>query len=88
MRSLTSMNPLAIHLSYFPILREQRGRPDQKLALAAASPAALREELRAHHGFNLSADRVLAAKSDKFFAAIAPLRNGDRIVFIPTEASG
>lgn len=80
------MPTLDIH--YFAILREQRGLSQEKLTTAAATPAALYEELRARHGFTLPGDRVRAAVNDAFVDPAAPLRDGDRIVFIPPVAGG
>jgi molybdopterin converting factor subunit 1 len=80
------MPTLDVH--YFAILREQRGLSQEKLTTAAATPAALYEELRARHGFTLPGDRVRAAVNDAFVDAAAPLRDGDRIVFIPPVAGG
>ena len=80
------MPTLDVH--YFAILREQRGVSQEKLTTAAATPGALYEELRARHGFTLPGDRVRAAVNDAFVDAAAPLRDGDRIVFIPPVAGG
>jgi len=77
-----------VTVQYFAILREQRGLTQEALATAAATPAALYEELRARHGFTLPAERVRAAVNDEFVAATAPLRDGDRVVFIPPVAGG
>ena len=77
-----------VDIQYFAILREQRGVAHEKLVTAAATPAALYEELRARHGFTLPGDRVRAAVNDAFVAASAPLREGDRVVFIPPVAGG
>ena len=79
---------ITVHVQYFAILREQRGCPEEKLSTAAGTPAALYDELRARHGFTLPSDRVRAAVNDAFVAATAPLRDGDRIVFIPPVAGG
>ena len=78
----------SLTVQYFAILREQRGLTEEKLATAAATPTALYDELRARHGFTLPADRVRAAVNDEFVAATAPLRDGDRVVFIPPVAGG
>ena len=78
----------ALTVQYFAILREQRGAAEEKLATAAATPAALYAELRARHGFTLPADRVRAAVNDEFVAPTAALRDGDRVVFIPPMAGG
>lgn len=80
------MPTLDVH--YFAILREQRGLSQEKLTTVAATPAALYEELRTRHGFTLPGDRVRAAVNDAFVDAAAPLRDGDRVVFIPPVAGG
>ena len=49
---------ITITIQYFALLREQRGLTEERLATAAATPAALYEELRARHGFSLPGDRV------------------------------
>ncbi len=77
-----------LHIQYFAILREQRGLTQESLATAAATPAALYEELRARHGFTLPGDRIRAAVNDEFVAATAALHGGDRVVFIPPVAGG
>ena len=77
-----------LHVQYFAILREQRGRSEEELATAAATPGALYDELRARHGFSLPRERIRAAVNDAFVDASAPLRDGDRIVFIPPVAGG
>ena len=79
---------ITLSVQYFAILREQRGRGVETLATTAASPGALYEELRARHGFTLPGDRVRAAVNDVFVDSSAPLREGDRLVFIPPVAGG
>ena len=79
---------LTLHVQYFAILREQRGLTQETLATAATSPAALYDELRTRHAFTLPADRIRAAVNDEFVPATAPLRDGDRVVFIPPVAGG
>lgn len=77
-----------VSVQYFAILREQRGLSHESLTTAATTPAALYDELRAKHGFTLPGDRVRAAVNDAFVDADAPLRDGDRVVFIPPVAGG
>jgi molybdopterin converting factor subunit 1 len=77
-----------VHVQYFAILREQRGLTEEKVATSAMTPNALYEELRARHGFTLPGDRVRAAVNEEFVAGSAPLREGDRLVFIPPVAGG
>lgn len=77
-----------LDVQYFALLREQRGLAQEKLTTPAATPAALYAELRTRHGFTLPGDRVRAAVNDAFVDAAAPLRDGDRVVFIPPVAGG
>lgn len=77
-----------IQVQYFAILREQRGLAEERLETAAATPAALYEELRARHRFTLPGERVRAAVNDAFVAPGSPLQAGDRVVFIPPVAGG
>ena len=79
---------LTLHVQYFAILREQRGLTQETLTTSAATPTALYDELRTRHNFTLPADRIRAAVNDAFVASSAPLRDGDRIVFIPPVAGG
>lgn len=79
---------LNLTIRYFALLREQRGVTEERLATAATTPAALYEELRARHGFTLTADRVRAAVDGAFVANDAALREGQTVVFIPPVAGG
>jgi molybdopterin converting factor small subunit len=79
---------ITVSIQYFAILREQRGCGQEDLVTAAATPAALYDELRARHAFTLPGDRIRAAVNDAFVPATATLRDGDRIVFIPPVAGG
>lgn len=79
---------ITISVQYFAILREQRGLSEEKLTTSAMSLTALYDELRARHRFTLPADRIRAAVNDAFVPSSSPLREGDRIVFIPPVAGG
>jgi molybdopterin synthase sulfur carrier subunit len=79
---------ITVHVHYFAILREQRGASAETIATEAATPAALYDELRARHGFTLPVERIRAAVNDTFVGSTTPLREGDRLVFIPPVAGG
>ena len=79
---------ITVHVQYFAILREQRGLSAETLTTSAPSLTALYDELRARHKFTLPADRIRAAVNDAFVPSSSPLREGDRIVFIPPVAGG
>jgi molybdopterin converting factor subunit 1 len=73
---------------YFAILREQRGRSDERLTSNSATPGELYDALRAEHGFTLPADRIRAAVNGEFVPSEQRLNDGDEIVFIPPVAGG
>lgn len=77
-----------IRLQYFAILREQRGLAHETLTTAAATPAALYEELRARHAFTLPGDRLRVAVNGEFAPWDTPLADGAELVFIPPVAGG
>lgn len=77
-----------VRVQYFAILREQRGLSEETLATEASTARALYDELRARHGFTLEAGRIRSALNDEFAPISAPLKEGDRIVFLPPVAGG
>jgi molybdopterin converting factor subunit 1 len=80
--------PHQLHLTYFAILREQRGASSETLSTSAATARALYEELRAKYHFTLPLDRVRVALDDAFAQWDAPLKDGQKIAFIPPVAGG
>ena len=79
---------ISVAVQYFAILREQRGLAQEKIATTAGTAEALYDEWKQRHGVTLPAARIRAAVNDEFVSAAAPLRDGDRIVFIPPVAGG
>jgi molybdopterin converting factor subunit 1 len=79
---------LTLHVQYFAILREQSGLSQETVRTSAATPSDLYDELRSRHAFTLTGDRVRAAVNEVFVEAGKPLRDGDRVVFIPPVAGG
>lgn len=77
-----------VEVQYFAILREQRGLAKEQVVTEAATAAQLYDELRARHGFTLESSRLRVAVNDDFASWSAPLRDGDRLVFIPPVAGG
>jgi molybdopterin converting factor subunit 1 len=77
-----------VNVEYFALLREERGTDREELETGAATPRALYEELRARHGFRLTADQVRVALGGEFAAMDAPLEGGTEVVFIPPVAGG
>ncbi len=77
-----------VQVQYFAMLREQARCSEETVATAAASPAALYEELRRRHGFSLAGAQVRVAIDDRFAAWDAPLADGVRVAFVPPFAGG
>jgi molybdopterin converting factor subunit 1 len=77
-----------VRVSYFAILREQRGVGEERVATEAATAGELYEELRKRHRFTLAADRLRVAINDEFEPWSAAVSDGDALVFIPPVAGG
>ena len=77
-----------LRIQYFALLREQAGRSEEGLQTAAATPAALYQELKSRHGFTLTREQLKVAINGEFSDWSQPLRAGDRVVFIPPVAGG
>jgi molybdopterin synthase sulfur carrier subunit len=77
-----------VNIQYFAILREQRGTVQETVSTTATTPEALYAELRAQHGFTLPYTRIRVALNDSFVPSDQPLRDGDRLVFVPPVAGG
>lgn len=77
-----------LHISYFAILREQRGLSQESLPTTASNPRDLYEELGQRHRFSLPAQRVRVAVNGEFASWDVELRDGQQIAFIPPVAGG
>ena len=75
-------------MQYYAVLREQAGCSEEQVDSAAATPAALYEELRARHGLTLARTQLKVAIDGEFADWQAPLADGARVVFIPPVAGG
>lgn len=76
-----------IRVEYFAVFREHVGRPEEHLDTAAATVAALWDELDQRHGFP-GVGQLKVAVNDEFADWHAPLADGDHVVFIPPVAGG
>jgi molybdopterin synthase sulfur carrier subunit len=83
-----SISAIQVHIRYFAILRDERGRSEESLATAAATAWDLYEELRSQHKLSLAPEHLRVAINDRFEHWDTPLHAGDRIVFIPPVAGG
>ena len=77
-----------VEITYFAILREQRGVSCETLGTTARTPTELYKELSARHNFSLDPSLVRAAVNGVFVPMDAALSDGDNLVFIPPVAGG
>ncbi|MEQ1935345.1 MAG: MoaD/ThiS family protein [Fimbriimonadaceae bacterium] len=75
-------------MSYFAILREQRGLSRESLETNARTFRELYAELKARHGFTLTDNLVKAADRGELVELDTPLADGADVVFIPPVAGG
>lgn len=78
----------SVSIKYFASLREAAGREEESLTTPAATYAELYEELTSRHRFPLPLKLIQVAVNDEFSPLNAPVRSGDRVVFIPPVAGG
>ncbi len=79
---------ITVDVTYYAMLREQRGSSDEQVRTRASHTGALYEELAGRHGFRLPKEKLKVARHDEFVDWATPLHDGDRIAFIPPVAGG
>ncbi len=77
-----------IHIQYFAVLREERGVSAEEVSTEAATTAELYRELQEKFKFRLNTDLLRVAVNDEFQPWNTPLKDQDRVVFIPPVAGG
>lgn len=81
---LAAVAPKTVEVRFVAMLREQRGRVAETLRTRAGTAAQLYEEL----GLALPRRNLRVAVNDEFAAWEHPLRDGDRVLFVPPTAGG
>lgn len=77
-----------VHIQYFAVLREQRGRGEETLRTRAQTARELYGELQKQYPFRLSIDFLRVAVNEQFSDWSARLNSGDRVVFLPPVSGG
>lgn len=77
-----------VHLDYYALFREARGRASETVTTRAASPRELFAELGLERVCALDPAWLQVAVNDEFAAWDAGLHPGDRVVFIAPMAGG
>jgi molybdopterin synthase sulfur carrier subunit len=76
------------HILYFASLRDVTGCDSELVGSASANARALYDELRARHGFALSAERLRVAVNGEFADWNRALAEGDEVAFLPPVSGG
>lgn len=79
---------MRVEVTYFAMLREQAGVAEETVQCREGDAAQLYAQLRDSHGFSLERSRLRVAVNDAFADWDAPLRDGDRVAFIPPVSGG
>lgn len=70
------------------MLREQAGRSEESLETQSETPLALYAQLRDLQRINIDVRLLRAVVNERYVEMDQPLRDGDRVVFIPPVAGG
>lgn len=79
---------MTITISYFAILREQRGLASEQIEIGEGTPESVYLDFLTKYQFTLGPRYVKAAVNDEFVPMNHELRDGDHLVFIPPVAGG
>lgn len=79
---------MKIHVTYYALLRQERGLSQETVDSQAKTVGELFSELKALHGFKLSEVQVKAAVNAQVASWDAPLCDGDTVLLIPPVAGG
>ena len=77
-----------VRVSYFALLREERGQSQEEVVTAAETAGQLYDDLAKAHGFSLPGSRLRVAINDAFVPWTTSLCDGDGLVFLPPVAGG
>ena len=77
-----------INISYFAILRDQRGESEECFETAAVTVKDLYGELKKSYGLEMCTSRLKVAVNDEFADWDKELNDNDSVVFIPPVAGG
>jgi molybdopterin-guanine dinucleotide biosynthesis protein A len=80
--------PQTLRVQYFALLREQAGRSEETLRSAARDARELYAELQTLRPLRLRPEQLRVAVNDEFADWARPLRDGDRVAFLPPVAGG
>jgi molybdopterin converting factor small subunit len=77
-----------VKVEYFALFRSCARKGEEGLRLLSPLPSDLYEELRVRYRFPLPKDRIHLVVNDEYSPWEKPLKQGDRVVFIPPVSGG
>lgn len=78
----------SIEVTYYAVLRDQRGMASEQVQTDTDTVAALYDQLRNTHGLSLPASSLGVAVNDEMCSWDRALADGDRVAFLPPVAGG
>ncbi len=79
---------MILEISYYGLLADRRGLSSERIETASSTPREVYRELDARHHLRLELPNMRAAVNDAFVSWDHPLRDGDRIAFLPPMSGG
>ncbi len=76
------------HIHYFGLLADRRGLAEEERSSPAQTPAELYDAINAAHPLGMSRPDFRAAVNDEFVIWEHPLKDGDRVAFLPPMSGG
>jgi sulfur-carrier protein len=77
-----------VKISYFAILRDQRGVSEEVLSFNGTTPQELYSHLQEKFGLTFKPENLRVAVNDSFAPWNTSIKNGDRVAFIPPVSGG
>lgn len=87
-KSKMTIKPKKVHVRYYALLREERGRSQETIETRAQTPLELYRDLQTKYNFKLKTNLLRVAINDGFCSWDSRLKDGDNIIFIPPVAGG
>ena len=88
MHSTELVISMKIEVTYFAMLREQRGVTTEALDTNAKTLDELYREIAVRYNFTLDSSLIRSARNGGFVAMSTALEDGDRVVYMPPVAGG
>lgn len=79
---------MKIKISYFALLREERGLEQEELEVSPTTAEALYSLLAEKYSFSLRSALLRAAVNEEYVPWDYQIKDGDEVVFIPPVAGG